>query len=61
MAIGTLIAALLKIVVSGLPVSIPWNFVMGALALSVVIGLAVSVVPAIRAAKLNPIDALRTE
>lgn len=61
LAIGTLIAALLRIVASGLPVSIPWNFVMGALALSVVIGLAAGVVPAIRASRLNPIDALRTE
>lgn len=61
LAIGSALATLLKITVSALPVSIPWNFVMGSLALSVLIGLAAGVVPAMHAAKLNPIDALRTE
>ncbi|SDY64592.1 ABC transporter permease [Nitrosomonas sp. Nm58] len=61
LAIGTALASLLKIVVSGLPVSIPWNFVMGALAVSVLIGLAAGVIPAMHAARLNPIDALRAE
>jgi putative ABC transport system permease protein len=61
LAIGTALASLLKIVVSGLPVSIPWNFVMGALAVSGLIGLAAGVIPAMHAARLNPIDALRAE
>ncbi|NBQ70679.1 MAG: ABC transporter permease, partial [Nitrosomonadaceae bacterium] len=47
--------------ISGLPVNIPWNFVFGALGLSLLIGLAAGVVPAMRAAKLNPVDALRTD
>jgi len=59
--IGTSIAWLLKLLVSSLPVNIPWDYVLGALCLSVLIGLAAGVVPAIRAAKLNPVDALRTE
>lgn len=59
--IGSGIAWLLKLLVSGLPVHIPWNFVLGALGLSMLIGLAAGVVPAMRAAKLNPVDALRTE
>jgi putative ABC transport system permease protein len=61
LAIGTLLAKLLQILISGLPVNIPWNFVMGALAVSILIGLAAGVVPAMHAAKLNPIDALRAE
>lgn len=61
LAMGTALATLLKIVVSELPVSIPWDFVMGAFALSVLIGLAAGVIPAMHAARLNPIDALRTE
>ncbi|MGZ0018924.1 ABC transporter permease [Nitrosomonas sp. wSCUT-2] len=59
--IGSGIAWLLKLLASGLPVHIPWNFVLGALGLSMLIGLAAGVVPAMRAAKLNPVDALRTE
>lgn len=61
LAIGTAFATLLKILASDLPVSIPWNFVMGALGFSVLIGLAAGVIPAMQAARLNPIDALRTE
>lgn len=59
--IGSGIAWLLKLLVGELPVNIPWNFVLGALGLSMLIGLAAGVVPAMRAAKLNPVDALRTE
>jgi putative ABC transport system permease protein len=59
--IGAGIAGLLKLVISGLPVNIPWNFVLAAVCLSMLIGLAAGVVPAMRAAKLNPVDALRTD
>ena len=59
--IGSGIAGLLKLLISGLPVNIPWNFVLGALCLSLAIGLAAGVVPAMRAAKLNPVDALRAD
>ncbi len=59
--IGAGVAWLLKLLVSNLPVNIPWDYVLGALALSVLIGLAAGVIPAMRAAKLNPVDALRTE
>ncbi|MBL8499345.1 MAG: ABC transporter permease [Nitrosomonas sp.] len=59
--IGSGIAGLLKLLISGLPVNIPWNFVFGALGLSLLIGLAAGVVPAMRAARLNPVDALRTD
>jgi len=59
--IGASIAGLLKLLISGLPVNIPWDYVLGALGLSLVIGLAAGVIPAMRAAKLNPVDALRTD
>ena len=59
--IGASVAWLLKLLISGLPVNIPWDYVLGALCLSILIGLAAGVIPAMRAAKLNPVDALRTE
>lgn len=61
LAVGTGLAWLLKTLVSGLPVSTPWNYVLGALGLSVLIGLAAGVVPAMRAARLDPVEALRSE
>ncbi|MBS1146846.1 MAG: hypothetical protein H6R08_1022 [Proteobacteria bacterium] len=61
LAVGAGIAWLLKTTVSGMPVNTPWDYALGALAVSVLIGLAAGVVPAMRAARLNPVDALRTE
>lgn len=61
LAIGTALASLLEFLISDLPVSIPWNFVLAALGASMVIGLAAGVVPAMQAARLNPVEALRTE
>ena len=61
LVIGSSIAWLLKFVVSDLPVSTPWDYVFGALGLSILIGLAAGVIPAIQAAKMNPVDALRAE
>lgn len=58
---GSGIAGLLSVLFSDLPVNIPWHYVLAALILSGVIGLAAGVVPAIRAARLNPVDALRAE
>ena len=58
---GMGLAWVLKMVATDLPVSIPWPYVIGALILSGLIGLAAGVVPAMRAARLNPVDALRTE
>lgn len=61
LAAGAGVAWLIKSLDVGLPVHIAWNYVLGALAISVLIGLAAGVVPAMRAARLNPIDALRAE
>ncbi len=58
---GSCIAGLLGGLISELPVSIPWRYVITALMLSGGIGLAAGVIPAMRAARLNPVDALRAE
>lgn len=58
---GSGLAGLLKIFVVNLPVNIPWDYVLGALVISIFIGLAAGVLPAMRAAQLNPVDALHTE
>ena len=59
--VGAGLAWLLKILETGLPVHTPWNYALGALGISMLIGLAAGVAPAMRAARLNPIDALREE
>ena len=61
LAIGSGIAWLLKVTVPSLPVNTPWDYALGALLISVLIGLVAGVVPAMRAARLNPVDALRDE
>ncbi len=61
LAIGTTIAWLLKMLVSDLPVKTQWSYVLVAFGVSVLIGLAAGIIPAIRAARMNPVDALRTE
>lgn len=58
---GSGIAGLLGILIHDLPINIPWHYVIAALLLSGIIGLAAGVIPAMRAARLNPVDALRTE
>jgi len=54
-------AHLLTLTIPNLPVHTPWSFVIGAESLAVAIGLLAGVLPARRAANLDPIDALRTE
>jgi putative ABC transport system permease protein len=58
---GMGIAALLRLAVPGLPVHTPLVFVALAVAISTVTGLLSGVLPARRAAALDPIEALRTE
>ena len=54
-------AWLLQIAVPALPTHTPWSYVVLAELLEAVIGLAAGVLPAIRAANLDPIEALRAE
>jgi putative ABC transport system permease protein len=61
LCLGIGIAQLLKLGLPALPVNTPWMFVGLAEAVAVVIGLAAGVFPASRAARLDPVEALRAE
>jgi len=54
-------AQLIHIIVPAIPAHTPWHFVVLAELLAVVIGVLAGVIPARRAAGMNPVDALRTE
>jgi putative ABC transport system permease protein len=60
-ATGFGIIQLLHMALPALPVSTPFEYVLGALALSFAVGVASGVLPARRAAGLDPIEALRAE
>jgi putative ABC transport system permease protein len=60
-AVGLGIIAALRWLVPGLPISTPFEYVFAALALSFAVGLLSGVLPARRAAALDPIEALRAE
>ena len=59
--VGFGLAMLARTAVPGLPVHVPTEFVIAALAVSFATGLASGVLPARRAAALDPVDALRSE
>lgn len=59
--VGLGIGALLRLAVPGLPVETPMRFVLAGLAVSFATGIVAGVVPARRAAALNPLEALRAE
>ena len=54
-------ARLMQVFVRGLPLEVPYEFVVAALVVSLVVGLVSGVLPARRAAALDPVEALRAE
>ncbi|MFW5444349.1 MAG: ABC transporter permease [Methylococcaceae bacterium] len=58
---GIAIAQLIHLVVPALPVQIAWFYIAAAFLVSMLIGVTAGVIPAMKAAKLEPLDALRTE
>lgn len=59
--LGFGLAMMARTAVPGLPVYIPTEFVIASLAVSLATGLTAGVLPARRAAALDPVDALRSE
>ncbi len=51
----------LRLVLPALPVSPAWPYLLLAIVVALVIGLVAGVLPAVRAAQLDPVDSLRAE
>ena len=58
---GAGLAWLLGVLVPNLPTHTPWSYALYVELLSMIIGLAAGVLPARNAAKMDPVEALRTE
>lgn len=61
LALGWSLAVLIHFAVPAIPAHTPWHFVLMAEGLALFIGIVAGVMPARRAARMNPVDALRAE
>lgn len=61
MVVGIGLAWLIHLLIPAMPVSISWDYVMLAETIAVLTGMIAGLVPARRAARLTPVDALRSE
>lgn len=59
--LGIIIVQIIKIIVPDLPVQLAGIYIMAAFVISLLIGIVAGVIPAMKAARLNPLDALRAE
>lgn len=58
---GILVIEAFDYALPALPVELAWGYILSAFAVSVLIGIAAGVAPAIKASRLEPLEALRTE
>jgi len=59
--LGIAIVQILDAVLPALPVELAWTYIVAAFAVSLLIGIAAGVLPAMKAARLEPLEALRAE
>lgn len=58
--LGILIGNIVAMLVDG-PFVIPWMWILGGLTLSFIVGISAGIIPAVKASRLDPIEALRYE
>jgi len=61
LGLGWAVATALRFALPALPVHTPWSYALAAELMAVAVGLAAGVLPARHAARLNPVEALRSE
>ena len=61
LALGILVVFIANQLLPNLPVANAWNYILASLAIAAGIGLLSGVMPAIRAARIDPLEALRSE
>jgi putative ABC transport system permease protein len=59
--LGIAIVRILDTALPALPVELAWAYIIAAFTVSLLIGIAAGVTPAMKAARLEPLEALRTE